>query len=692
MQTGTKYPILLRDLSWLSFNERVLQESIDPSVPLYERLRFLGIFSNNLDEFFRVRVASLMRMLRLSGSGKRFRENNPSEILQQIQEVVLEQQKRFETTYAGILREMKKEGIEMINEKQLNRVQKLFVEDYFSEKVRTNIAPILIEGIRGLPSLNDKSIYLACILSKKQDTNSQRYALIEIPTQTLPRFIILPSSSKKTHIMLLEDVIRFCLPKLFAQFGFNHFEGYIIKVTRDAELDIDNDIQSDLIASLEKGLKNRKKGKALRLVYDKNIQKNLLDFLIVLFNLNKHDHLVAGGRIHNFKDFMNFPRTVFKKTRQRSKPFVHPLLTQPIRIMKVLDDRDVMLHFPYHSFDSMIDLLREAAIDPEVECIKITCYRLAKDSKIINALLNAVRNGKQVIIVIELKARFDEEANLRWKRILEEENVTVLVGLPEMKIHAKICHITKRHGKQRKSYGFISTGNLNETTAAYYGDHCLLTSHKGILQDIERVFQFIQKPTQKKALEQCKYLIVSPVNTRSFFQQKLLHELKEFQQGKKAEAIIKLNSLADPQLIRTLYTMAEQGARVSLIIRSIFCAVTEHPKWPMHVKAISIVDEFLEHARVMYFYNNGKEDYYISSSDWMVRNLDYRIEVTTPVLDAGIKEELRTILSLQLQENVKSRTLDNEQRNQYTNTSSRKKIRSQLAIYQYLKKQQYYTQ
>lgn len=689
MHSGTRYPILLRDLSWLSFNERVLQESNDPSVPLYERLRFLGIFSNNLDEFFRVRVASLMRMLRLSGVGKKFRENNPSEVLQAIQQVVLDQQKRFEHIYAGLLKEMKKEGIEMVNERQLNRVQKQFVDDYFNEKVRTNIAPIIIEGIRGLPSLNDKSIYLACTLSRKPDGDTQRYALIEIPTQTLPRFIILPSAKSKTHIMLLEDVIRFSLPKLFAQFGFNHFEGYIIKVTRDAELDIDNDIQSDLITSLEKGLKNRKKGKALRLVYDKNIQKNLLDYLIVLFNLNKHDHLVAGGRIHNFKDFMNFPRSVFPKTTQRSKPFVHPLLKQPVRILKVLDERDVMLHFPYHSFDSMIDLLREAAIDPEVECIKITCYRLAKDSKIINALLNAVRNGKQVIIVIELKARFDEEANLRWKRILEEENVTVLVGLPEMKIHAKICHITKRHGKQKKAYGFISTGNLNESTAAIYGDHCLLTSHPGLLRDVEKVFQFIQKPTQKKLLQQCKYLVVSPYNTRSFFQTKLLQELKHKQQGKRAEVKIKLNSLADPQLIRTIYTLAEKGVSIQLIIRSIFCAITEHKQWPAPLKATSIVDEFLEHARVMYFYNKGKEEYYVSSADWMVRNLDYRIEVTTPILDEQLKEELQTILELQLKENVKGRILDNQQRNEYANTNQTRKVRSQLAIYQFLKKRKY---
>ena len=358
---------LVRDISWLSFNARVLQEANDGSVPLRERLRFLGIFSNNLDEFFRVRVATLNRMMKFGKATKRFLEDKPSDILLNIQSIVLNQQKEFERIYNEIQVELKKEKIAIINEKKLSKIQQEFVDNYFNEKVRTNIAPLMIESIGELPLLQDKSIYLACMLTSSLNSFMNSYSLIEVPTQTLPRFVILPSHKGEKNIILLEDIIRHCLPKLFTQFGFDTFEGYIIKVTRDAELDIDNDVNTDLIMSIEKGLKNRKKGKAVRLVYDKSIQKNLLDYLVKLLSLNRRDHLVPGGRIHNFKDFMDFPTEVFEKRMTRNKSFVHPLLTQPLRILDVLNKRDVMLHFPYHSFDSIIDLLREAAIDPFVE-------------------------------------------------------------------------------------------------------------------------------------------------------------------------------------------------------------------------------------------------------------------------------------------------------------------------------------
>jgi polyphosphate kinase len=683
-------PKIIRDLSWLAFNARVLQEANDKSVPLSERLRFLGIFSNNLDEFFRVRVATLNRMVQFGKTAKMYLEQKPANILKQIQLTVLDQQKEFERIYNSILLELKKEKIAIVNENQLNKVQKEFVLNYFNDKVRTNIAPLMIESIPELPLLRDKSIYLACSLSNLSNSFMNSYALIEVPTNVLPRFLILPSNKGEKNIILLEDIIRYCLPNLFTQFGFDSFEGYIIKVTRDAELDIDNDVNTDFIQSIEKGLKNRKKGKAVRLVYDKSIQKNLLNYLIKLLGLTRKDNLIAGGRIHNFKDFMDFPMEVFDKRITRNKPFVHPLFTQPVRILEVLNSKDVMLHFPYHSFDSIIDLLREAAIDPYVESIKITCYRLAKESKIIKALINALRNGKKVTVVLELRARFDEEANLKWKRLLEEEGVKVLVGLPDRKIHGKICLISKRISKTLKHYGFVSTGNLNENTAQYYGDHCLLTADKRIVSDISRVFDFIERPESLIKIKQCKTLIVSPFNTRSFFIDKIRNEINHLKHKSSAGFIIKLNSLSDNALIEEIYLAAKAGVNIQMIIRGICGVLTENAKWPKPIKAISIVDEYLEHARILYFNNKNKHDFYISSADWMIRNIDYRIEVTTPIFDTEIKDELKNILQIQLSENVKARILDNQQENFYVKkVGNDNDFRSQEEIYNYLKNKSY---
>lgn len=676
---------IIRDISWLAFNERVLQEAKDISVSIPDRLRFLGIFSNNLDEFFRVRVATLNRMEQFGKQAKMYLENKPALILKQIQQVVLEQQKDFGDIYENILTEMKKIKIRIVNEKQLSKQQKEYVTTYFNEKVRTNLSPLMIESISDLPLLHDKSIYLACVLSNTQNSFMNSYSLIEVPTHALPRFVILPDYKGDKCIILLEDIIRFCLPNLFTQFGFNHFEGYIIKVTRDAELDMDNDVNSNFIQSIETGLKNRKKGRAVRLVYDKTIQKNLLDYLIKLLNLSKKDHLIPGGRIHNFKDFMDFPSHIFHKRPIRKKPFVHPLLTQPVRILDVLNTTDIMLHFPYHSFDSIIDLLREAAIDPYVQSIKVTCYRLAKDSKIISALINAHRNGKQVTAVLELKARFDEEANIKWKKILEEEGVKVLVGLPDRKIHAKLCLITKRVGTQIKKYGFVSTGNLNEQTANVYGDHCLLTSNRNITNDIANIFKFFQTPLNTQLLKKCKTIITSPINTRSYFLQKIKNEIKNKKNNGTGKMIIKLNSLTDEQLINEIYNAAAENCDIDLIIRGICTLMTENKQWKKNIHAISIVDQYLEHARIQYFYNAGKEEVYISSADWMMRNLDYRIEATTPIFDTAIKDELKTILHIQLTENEKARILNNKQDNIYVKKLiNEKSVRSQVEIYNYL--------
>lgn len=683
-------PRNVRDISWLSFNERVLQEAQDASVPLSSRLRFLGIFSNNLDEFFRVRVATLTRMLKLGKEALVAFEKRPEQILKEIQVIVRSQQKDFEATYEIILAEMKRKKIVMLNDKQLSKEQTKFVESYFDEKVRTNISPLMIESIPELPLLHDKSIYLACTLSNEHNSFMNSYTLIEVPTQVLPRFVILPSNKGVKSIILLEDIIRVCLPKLFTQFGFTTFEGYIFKVTRDAELDIDNDIQSTLIQQLQKSLKARKKGKAVRFVYDKSMPKNLLDYLVKLLSLSRRDQLVPGGRIHNFKDFINFPNEVFEEHAFRPAPFIHPLFVQPIRILDVLKQRDVMLHFPYHSFDSVIDLLREAAIDPFVESIKITCYRLAKESKIINALINAVRNGKKVVVVIELRARFDEEANLRWKQILEEEGVEVYTGFPEMKVHAKVCLISKRINRSLQYFGFVSTGNLNESTAKIYGDHCLLTADKRITTDIRHVFAYLMKQKNVSSLRLCKHLLVSPLNTRSYFMSMLQNATRSSKKSSNMELVLKLNSLSDPDLIYQLYHCAAAGMPVHLIIRGICCAHTEMPKWPKPMHAISIVDEFLEHARIIWLRSKREQTIFISSADWMQRNLDYRVEVSAPVFAKEIQDELQAILQIQLAETKKARILDNQQTNAYAGKGNKdQSLRSQEEIFKFLIRKKY---
>ncbi len=680
---------IVRDISWLSFNERVLQEAMDTSNHVYDRLKFLGIFSNNQDEFFRVRVATLKRMATFGKKANVHLESDPEKIIETIHQKVEEQQKLFTKTYSEIIRTLNSQNIYIKNHLQVNRAQKKYIATFFDEKVVTNVVPLMIESIPQLPLLRDTSIYLACVLRKSNHPEFKRFALIEVPTKQIGRFVQLPTENGEKHLILLEDIIKLNLPYLFAAFGFDKCQGHIIKVIRDAELDIDNDIQNNLISELEKGLKNRKKGKATRFVYDKQIDPELLQYLTKRLGLSNNDIKLRGGSIHNFKDFMDFPSNVFDDLKPRRKAIMHKKLEQPCRIFDVLNKEDILLHLPYHSFDSAIDLLREAAIDPQVKTIKITCYRLASNSKIVNALINAVRNGKQVAVHIELRARFDEEANLNWKHILEEEGVQVFIGLPNMKVHAKLCVIKKVVKNNVQLYGFVSTGNLNEKTAQFYGDKCLLTSNKKILSDVSKVFEYLENPiTKANNLKQCKTVVTSPINMRSHFIKLIENEIRNVRKKRPASITIKLNSLVDEALIGKLYEAAHYGVQVNLIIRGICCALTKNRWFKTPIKAISIVDEYLEHARVFVFHNNNQPLVYISSADWMVRNLDHRVETAIPIYNEDIKKEIIDILNIQLQENIKGRILDNKQRNNYIvpETEKSPKIRSQIATYDYLLK------
>ncbi len=676
---------IARDISWLSFNQRVLQEAADKSEPLKERIKFLGIFSNNLDEFFRVRVAAIRKMVELGSKARMHLEDDPKNLLKEIQEKVLLQQIEFDLTWRELIKDMEVKGIHIVNEKNLTSEQQEAVLNYFNDEVRSYIVPLMIQTLQAFPFLNDKSFYLACRLSTADNSVQERFALVSVPVRHLGRFFILPSVNEEKYIILLEDVIRYCLPLIFSFFGYNQFSAHVIKMTRDAEIDIDNDLSTSLMQKLEKGIKNRKKGKPVRFIYDKNIDPELLQYLLKRLNLTHHENMIPGGRIHNFKDFINFPNVFEDHSVERRKPFTHPELYKATSITKVVLKKDVMLHFPYHSFDSVIDLLREAAIDPAVVSIKITCYRLASKSKIVNALTNAVRNGKQVTVMLELRARFDEEANLDWKIKLEEAGIRVLLGGVNEKVHAKLCLIKRRTNNLTNNYGFISTGNLNENTAKIYGDHLLLTSERKIMADVNRIFQYLEHPkSRRNYLQDCKTLLVSPISMRSGFIILIDREIKNANNKKEAAIIVKVNSLSDDLLIEKLTEAAKEGVQVKLIIRGICCMYTENKKFKKKIEAVSIVDEYLEHARVIAFHNDGNSKVYICSADWMVRNLNHRIEAACPILQKSIKKEMIDILKIQLKDNTKARVLNNELNNVMAEQTSSVKLRSQIETYNYL--------
>lgn len=677
-----------REISWLSFNARVLQEAKDPTLPLKERIRFLGIHSNNRDEFFRLRVAFLKKTFVLKNLKSKYNLGKFAQrFLNEIHRIVLQQQAEFNRIWKNIILELKKEKVFLVDDKHLNDRQKVFVRNFFDQEVSSSIIPLFIKNMPRFPAFEDNSIFLGITMKKRDGSLKKRFAIIEIPTKSLSRFVILPSTSGEQHIMLLEDVVRFNLSRIFFHLGYSHFEAHMFKVTKDAEIDIDNDVSTTFIQKIEKGIKNRRKARAIRFQYDKRMNKQLLELLIKKLNLTHKDSIIQGGRIRNFRDFMQFPAKL-PNPQPRPRPFKHPVLAKSLRVSDVIMNQDVLLYVPYHSFNSIIDLLREAAMDPDVISIKITAYRLAPISKICNALINAVRNGKKVVVILELRASFDEKANLDWKSRLEEEGVKVFIGIPNIKIHAKMCVIKKQAHQKIEEYGFIGTGNLNESTALIYTDLFLLTSNREIIADMNRIFRVLEKPEAnwRKKLGLCKTLIVSPIKMREALMNMINREIESAKAGKLSKIIINVNSLSDEKLIKKLYKAAAAGVDIKLIVRGIFCVEIDKKEFLKPITAISIVDVFLEHSRIWLFHNGGAEEVYISSADWMIRNLDYRIEVAVKITDKAIKDELKHILEIKLSDNVKARWLDKELSNHFVSSKGKKKIRSQLAIYQYLKR------
>jgi polyphosphate kinase len=688
-QVFMKQKHIPRDISWLSFNARVLQEANDITVPLQERIRFLGIFSNNLDEFFRVRVATLKRMVELIDKKKRVNIDiidSPQVILDEIQRVVLRQQNEFSRIWQNILKELKANKILIVDNKQLNAEQKEFVKTYFDNEVRHDIIPLMIENLPQLPYLRDKSLYLAIVMGNKNDAYQQKFALIEVPSRSVGRFIILPSKNGFTTIMLLEDLIEFNLPIIFSHFKFNQFDAHVFKITKDAEIDLDQEVGLNFIDKISKGIKNRRKGKPVRFVYEKDMNPEMLEFLIKKLGLNRKSSIIPGGHIHNFRHFMDFPNVIKEPNYNRPRPFIHPAFKKKVMVFDLIMQKDIMLHFPYHAYDPVIDMLREAAMDDTVISIKITAYRLASNSKVINALINAARNGKKVTVFLELKARFDEEANLEWKAIMEEEGITVLVGIPNMKVHAKLCVIQKRVKNKLVQYGFISTGNLNEKTAKIYADHCLMTKNVTLMNESNRIFNYLEHwQLGDKPIVKMRNLLISPINMRSALLDLIEKEIQIAKKGYVASITVKLNSLTDTILLDALYKAVKAGVKVNLIIRGILTLKNVNEKNAGKINSISIVDQYLEHARVIIFNNKGNQKVFISSADWMVRNLDHRIEVAVPIIDPVIKKELIDMIHIQLKDNQKARILDIDLSNKYVPSEKATRFKSQEETYKFLK-------
>ena len=677
----SKHPhsLINREISWLSFNERVLQEANDHNVPLIERIKFLGIFSSNRDEFFRVRVATVRRMQKLGLKAKEISAESPKVLLDKIMKIVKQQQDMFEVCYATILQELENNDIHIIDEKQLNEAQGKFVKEYFREEVLPALVPIMLDNTREFPWLKDRAIYL--IIRLMSENKKDRLALVEIPSDKISRFVVLPKENK--HIILLDDVIRYCLKDIFFHFTYDHAEAYTIKMTRDAELNIENDVSKSLVKKIAESVKLRKKGDPVRLEYDEIMPLDLLRFLSRKLLILKKENFIPGGRYHNFVDFINFPNVGKSELRYKFPPSTdHPDLLNNQSIFKIIKQKDILLSYPYQSYHHVIDLLREASIDPKVKSIQITLYRVARNSNVVNALINAIKNGKHVTAIVELQARFDEERNIFWSNRLQEEGAKVIYGVPGLKAHTKLFLITREEGGQLKHYAHVGTGNFNEDTAKFYCDHSLLTSNKRITQDIAEVFAFY---SDNYKTGNYKELMVSPFTMRKKMLALIDKEIKNAKDKKPAWIFLKMNNLVDETMIYKLYDASRAGVKIRLIVRST-CALKPGIKdMSENIEAISLVDKYLEHSRVFIFCNNNDEKYFIASADLMARNLDNRSEVAVPIYDKGIQEELKKILEIQWSGNTKARILNATQDNKYRQPDGKPKVRAQEEIYKFLK-------
>lgn len=680
--TKKKIPFLNREISWLYFNERVLQEAADETVPLIERIKFLSIFSSNLEEFYRVRVATMSRLSDLNDKAKELLGFNPKKVLNEIKNIVIKQERKFEQLFqATLINELAQNRIFILNDTQLNVARGAFVKEHFRDKILSNLVPIMIDPEKSFPELKDRNLYFFVRLRKTSGKKTEKFALIELPND-LPRFLVLPETNGLKFIILAEDIIKYCLDDIFYVFTYDEMDAYTIQLTRDAELDIDKNVSEKFIDELKASLDKRKKGKPMRLLYDTQMPFDMLGILISKLKIEA-ESLIPGNRYHRFGDFIRFPNVGDKSLEYAPQiPLKVVGLHRTQSIFNKLKERDYLINLPYQSYDYIILFLREAAIDPQVTAINITLYRLAENSRVINALINAAKNGKKVNCLVELKARFDEQANIYWTSKLEEEGVQVNYGLTDYKVHSKICLVTRMEKGRAVYYANLATGNFNEKTARLYGDHSIFTAKKEITSDLIKLFAALNKKTVASGF---KHLIVSPIESRSKFYKLIDREIRIAKTGKSAYLIFKVNSLADEGIVSKLYDASNAGVKIRLIVRGICCLVPGVKGFSENITVISIVDKFLEHARVFIFGNNGKEEMFLSSADLMSRNFEHRVEVGFPVLDKEVRQEIRDIIEFQLQDNVKARDINRLNTNKYHKNRLTTKVRAQVQTYNYLK-------
>lgn len=651
--------LINRELSWLSFNERVLQEALDPKVPLTERMRFLGIYSNNLDEFFRVRVANLKRVMEFKNEKIQGFKGSAEELYVEIRKVVMKQQELFEAAYLQIKHEFEAHQVQIVDEKALDLHELAQLDFFFHDKLKHAIFPILLDKKRALPKLRDYAIYLGVKITSKTRV---RYALIQIPTEYTRFFTLKQNEGQK--VILMDDIIRLYLLEIFNVYKPTDAEAYTFKFTRDAELDLDDDLSLSFFEKIEKSLKQRKKGEPVRFVYDAKMPNDLLQFLLQQLDLKKGVNTIPGGRYHNFKDFMRFPDFGNPEFRfEAQQPVAHPLLQRSKSIIQTILKQDILLHFPYQQFDHVVDLLREASLDPKVKEVKINIYRVAKNSEVMNALLACIFNGKQVTVVFELQARFDEENNLWWSNRLKDFGANVIYGLQNLKVHSKLLQIRRINDGKTQYITYVGTGNFNEGTATIYTDLALLTANKDISAEVSRVFGLLENNLERHTF---RHLMVSPFNTRRKLMALIDREIMFAKAKKPAWMRIKINNLTDVKLIEKLYAASEAGVKIEMIIRGICCLKPGVKGLSENITAISIVDRYLEHARFVIFGNGGTPETYISSADWMERNLDQRIEVGTRILDPQIQLEIALIFDYQWRGSVKARSISANYKNLYS--------------------------
>mgnify|MGYP000040767172 FL=1 len=671
-----------RDLSWMYFNRRILQEATRENVPLLERLGFLGIYSNNLDEFFRVRMATLSRIAECEDKSLRKESEHARKLIKRINRLNAVYAKEYEEALAGVRSRLRDEHIFLLNENELDEEQQRYVRRFFRQRLSGFVSPVWITAARQLTDETDDSIYLAV----KMNTEGRKagdYALIELPVQVSGRFVRLPDRDGNKYLMYLDDVIRYCLPFIFGGLGYTHFEAYAFKFTKDAEMEIGNDLRTGVLQKISKGVKSRRKGDALRVIYDQDMPAALHKRVMNLLNLDKLDTVQAGGRYHNHKDLMDFPDCGRDDLKYPVwKPIVRPE-TNSSRdsVLRMVQEGDRFIHVPYHSFDYYIRLLQEAAIHKEVKSIKTTLYRLAKDSKVVKALICAARNGKKVTVVIELLARFDEASNINWSKKMQDAGVHVIFGVENLKVHSKITHIGMRNGSD---IACVSTGNFHEGNARVYTDYMLMTAAKNIVKDVNAVFTFIEKPYMPVTF---KELLVSPNEMKKKFVRLINNEIKNRQQGKPAYIKVKINHITEPEMVRKLYEASENGVRVDLLVRGNCSLVTGIPGKSDNIRICGIIDRYLEHSRIFIFANGGEKKCFIGSADWMPRNLDNRIEVVTPVYDAKIKEDLEKVIDYGLRDTMQGRIVDGTGENRPWTTEDGGAFRSQEQLYLHYREQ-----